>query len=131
MISVRHLAFVCAASWGLAVSAVVAQSSAVLTTDIPPQPLPQALAMFAKQTGLQLIYVSDIVRDQQSPGATAGAPAADALGQLLAGTGLRFEFLNARTVRLYVPNKTGPSEIINSINYYFGLPGLIRDWTAV
>jgi len=57
--------------------------------------------VFSRQTGLQLIYVSTIAETQQSKGARAGLTAAEALTQLLDGTGLQFEFLNARTVRIY------------------------------
>lgn len=61
----------------------------------------EALAIFSRQTGLQLIYVSDIVEARQSPGARAGSSASDTLLQLLAGMGLTFQFLNERTVRIF------------------------------
>ena len=43
-----------------------------LAADIPAQPLAQALAAFARQTGLQLVYVSGVVRDQRSHAVSAG-----------------------------------------------------------
>jgi hypothetical protein len=72
-----------------------------LKADIGPQPLTEALATFGRQTGLQLIYVSGIAEAQYSQGARAGLTASAALTQLLDGTGLTFEFLNARTVRVF------------------------------
>src|SRR6266446_3073493 len=78
-----------------------AETALMLSADIGPRPVAEALAAFSRQTGLQLIYVSTIADTQQSKGARAGLTAPEALTQLLEGTGLQFEFLNARTVRIY------------------------------
>jgi iron complex outermembrane recepter protein len=76
-----------------------------LAVDIPPQALDQALEAFAEQTGLQLFYVTEIVSSRKSPGAHSGLAPSQALAALLEGTGLRFEFLNDRAVRLFpAPN---------------------------
>ena len=99
MTSVRSLLAICATSGFLVFSR--AEASEELSHDIAAQPLAQALSEFATQTGLQLIYVSEIAATQASKGAPRGLPAADALQRLLAGTGLRFEFLNDRTVRIF------------------------------
>jgi iron complex outermembrane recepter protein len=72
----------------------------VLTAAIGAQPLAQALEAFARQTGLHLVYVSDLVRNQTSRDVPAGLSANEALARLLQGTGLRFEFLTARSVRI-------------------------------
>jgi outer membrane receptor protein involved in Fe transport len=61
----------------------------------------EALETFGRQTGLQLIYVSSIAETPKSKGAPAGLAAPAALTQLLEGTGLTFEFLNARTVKIF------------------------------
>ena len=71
--------------------------------DIAPQALPSALAAFAEQTGLQVLYVSTIVEGKNSKGAHREGPPADVLAQLLEGTGLRFTFLNERTVQILPP----------------------------
>src|SRR5580693_6640775 len=85
----------------LAQSAAPAPAApAALSADIPAQPLAAALASFAQQTGLQVVYVSGLIREQQSHAVAAGGSAQDALGRLLQGTGLRFEFLTARSVRI-------------------------------
>src|SRR5256886_4452323 len=42
-----------------------AQAPGVLTTTIPPQPLAEALAAYAHQTGLQLVYESELARSEE------------------------------------------------------------------
>jgi hypothetical protein len=71
-----------------------------LSADIPARPLAEALASFASQTGLQLVYVSDVVRNRKSHAAAAGLTAEEALAHLLEGTGLRFEYLTPYSVRI-------------------------------
>jgi outer membrane receptor protein involved in Fe transport len=71
-----------------------------LVAEIPAQPLSQALAAFANQTGLQLVYVSGIVRSQRSQSVPAGLGAREALARLLQGTGLRFEYLTPQSIRI-------------------------------
>jgi outer membrane receptor protein involved in Fe transport len=86
-----------------------ARAAAALTVAIPAQPLSAALSEFARQTGLQLLYVTQVAKAQTSNGAPAGLPAAETLTELLLGTGLNFEFLNDRTVRIFAPSTTGPT----------------------
>jgi iron complex outermembrane receptor protein len=80
-----------------------------LSTTIVPQPLATALADFAHQTGLQLVYVSQIVAGHTSKGAQAGLSPIAALTELLDGTGLTFQFLNERTVRIFEPVAVAPT----------------------
>lgn len=77
-----------------------AAESRTLSADIPAQPLARALEAFADQTGLQLVYVSGVVRNQTSNAVPAGLPPQEALTRLLKGTGLEFEQLTERTVRI-------------------------------
>jgi hypothetical protein len=86
-----------------------AESDPSLSTAIAPLPLAAALADFAHQTGLQLVYVSQIAAGRTSKGARAGLSATEALTQLLEGTGLHFEFLNARTVRIFESVAVAPT----------------------
>jgi iron complex outermembrane recepter protein len=72
-----------------------------LTADIAPEPLAQALAEFAGQTGLRLVYVSDVVRDRKSHAVSAGLSVDQALARLLQGTGLRFEYLTPNSVGIF------------------------------
>jgi iron complex outermembrane receptor protein len=97
-----------------------------LTADIPARPLAEALAAFARQTGLQLVYVSDVVRKRKSHATAAGLSADDALARLLQGTGLRFEYLTPRSIRIlalaaprqstYAPANTELAEVIVTAN---------------
>jgi iron complex outermembrane recepter protein len=84
-------------------SSARAQAPVALTTDIPSESLAEALAACARQSGLQIVYVSAIVHGLQSKGAPAGLAPDAALTRLLEGTGLRFEFLNARSARILAP----------------------------
>ena len=99
MSSVRNPLAICATLSFLAFAR--AEAFEKLSHDIAAQPLTQALSEFANQTGLQLIYVSEIAAKQASNGASRGLAAPDALRSLLAGTGLHFELLNERTVRIF------------------------------
>jgi iron complex outermembrane recepter protein len=92
----------------LGATASRAQSPPRLTATIQPQALSGALDAFAKQTGLQLLYVSEIARGKVSKGAPAGLELGVALTRLLEGTTLRFEFLNERSVRIFTA-KPAPS----------------------
>src|ERR1700757_2275171 len=101
--------------WGaLLAPAGGAAPEAKLSADIGPRPLPEALAAFGRQTGLQLIYVSSVAETQQSKGARAGLTAGAALTQLLDGTGLTFEFINARTVRIFPAATVVPTLMASS-----------------
>ena len=86
-----------------------AESEPSLSTEIAPQPLAAALAEFAHQTGLQLVYVSQIAAGRTSKGARAGLSPTAALTELLDGTGLTFQFLNERTVRIFEPVAVAPT----------------------
>ena len=81
-------------------SVAAAAEPATITAAIPPQSLAHALEAFARQTGLQIVYVSGVVRDQKSHAVSAGLGAQEALKQLLAGTGLAFEYLTPHSVRI-------------------------------
>jgi outer membrane receptor protein involved in Fe transport len=71
-----------------------------LAADIPARPLAEALATFARQTSLQLVYVSSVVRNRRSHPAAAGLSADEGLARLLQGTGLRFEYLTTHSIRI-------------------------------
>jgi hypothetical protein len=113
MTAVRILVATCATLGFLAFSR--AEAATALARDIAAQPLAAALSDFAAQTGLQIVYVSEIAATRTSGRAARGLPAAEALRRLLAGTGLDFEYLNERTVRILaasscaVPALAGPS----------------------
>jgi iron complex outermembrane receptor protein len=70
-----------------------------------PQSLGDALSEFAAQTGLQVVYVSEIAESLKANPVPAGLPPKETLERMLTGTGLRFEFLNDRTVRVFADSK--------------------------
>jgi len=105
------VAFLCAPA-----TQVLAGVPPALTAPIPAQPLSDALSELARQTGLQLFYESEVVGTVRSRAVPAGLSADRALKQLLKNSGLRFEFLNARTVvirkverTVTQPTETAPS----------------------
>src|SRR5450755_289672 len=97
-----HALPICASAGALIAPAtqVLASEFPALSADIPAQPLVQALEAFARQTGLQLLYVSDVLRDQSSRAVPAGLGANEALARMLESTGLKFEYLTPRSIRL-------------------------------
>jgi iron complex outermembrane recepter protein len=95
-------------------------AEAALTTDIPAQPLARALEAFAEQTGLHLVYLSRVVRDQRSHAVSAGLHPQEALSRLLQGTGLRFEVLTTHSVRILEiaplePSRSSPGESLAEV----------------
>jgi len=99
----RHVArlLVCSLFGGLfGASTQIARANTDLYAAIPALPLADALAELAHQTGLQFIYVSRIATNRTSHDARAGLTPSEALQSLLEGTGLGFQFLTRRTVRI-------------------------------
>jgi iron complex outermembrane recepter protein len=86
-----------------------------LTADIPAQPLAQALEAFARQTGLQLVYVSEVVHDQRSRAVSSGLSASNALGRLLEGSGLQFQYLTPRSVQILAAVVGPPKHAVTQI----------------
>ncbi len=71
-----------------------------LTDNISPQSLNKALNEFASQSGLQIVYKTDLVAGMESKGTRSPGTKGEALDQLLAGTGLEYRFINDRTVAI-------------------------------
>jgi iron complex outermembrane receptor protein len=67
---------------------------------ITAQPLDEALKEFSRQSGMQVIYFSSLTSSIQSPGVNGTYTVAAALQALLAGSGLSFRVINARTVEI-------------------------------
>ncbi|MBL8265607.1 TonB-dependent receptor plug domain-containing protein, partial [Steroidobacter sp.] len=91
------------AGLGTTSPAVLAQESStagVLKAEIAPQAVAEALTALARQSGLQIIYGTDIVQGLRSNGAPAGLSASETLERVLDGTGLTYEFLNDHTVTI-------------------------------
>jgi iron complex outermembrane receptor protein len=94
------------------VSAALAQPTTrpVLVSEIAAQPLTQALTAFANQTGLQLVYVSEEIGESTSNPIPAGTDLLKGLTRLLRGTGLRFRFLTANSIRVFRYEKPRPTD---------------------
>ncbi len=86
-----------------------------LSADIAALPLDEALAAFSRQTNLHVVYVSQIVRDRSSHAVAAGLPADKALARMLQGTGLRFEFLTAHSVRILAAPPDPPPPLTDMV----------------
>jgi iron complex outermembrane receptor protein len=73
-----------------------------LKLDIEPQPIRQALQAFGEQSGLQVLFRSEglAIDGLVSPLVSGELSAQQALDRLLSHTGLRYEFINPRTVRI-------------------------------
>ncbi len=72
--------------------------------NIEPQPLASALRRFAEQSGMQLAYRTADLRGLNSPGFRGQAASAQALGQLLSGTGVSFTMTAVNTVTIGRPD---------------------------
>lgn len=83
---------------GLCLSAGAVAQEPMEDSGIPPQPLNKALEQFADKSGLQIIYVAELAHGKNTNGAKPNLSATETLDQLLASTGLQYEFLNADTV---------------------------------
>ncbi len=77
-----------------------AQQHASIDYSIPAGPLAETLNRFADVSRLQLIYDASIARGLRSPGVNGRRSPHAALGEILAGTGVRYSFSGERTVVL-------------------------------
>ncbi len=76
-------------------------SKRLIALDISAQPLGDALAEFGKQADLTMVFYDQDLGKGLNAKALAGTfTAEDALGQLLSNTGLRYEYLDAKTVAI-------------------------------
>lgn len=81
----------------------LAQAEAV-TLDIAPQALNDAMLEFADKTGIQIFYDAERVQGLSSPGVTGSYSRAQAIEQLLAGTGLSYRFTSDDAITLERPS---------------------------
>ncbi|MBB3225884.1 iron complex outermembrane receptor protein [Luteibacter sp. Sphag1AF] len=78
----------------------LAMAASTTTAGIAAMPLTQALDRFAHDTGMQVIYASDVAESIRSQGSPGGVSAQVQLEQLLRGTGLTFQFVTPTTVSI-------------------------------
>ena len=75
-------------------------NAAVMSFDIPAQPLSAALTVFSTQSGLQIAADTAVVSGLTSPGVSGDKTPSDALSALLAGTGVTWRFVGSDAVVL-------------------------------
>jgi iron complex outermembrane receptor protein len=75
-------------------------SNALHAGPIAPQSLSAALDEFATRTKLQVVYRSNVAASVKTKGTAANLSPEETLEQLLQGTGLRYEFINERTIAI-------------------------------
>ena len=75
-----------------------AQAGRTATFDIPSQPLAQALTAFGRQSGMQIAVDTAAVAGKTSGSVSGTMTAEQALRQLLAGSGLTYQFTSANAV---------------------------------
>ncbi|WP_286829906.1 MULTISPECIES: TonB-dependent receptor [Kordiimonas] len=66
--------------------------------NIPSGPMASALAEFARQSDIRLVYVSSLTRDLRAPTVSGHQNPAEALAKLLKGSGLAFDAVDDSTV---------------------------------
>jgi iron complex outermembrane receptor protein len=81
-------------------AAVAPAAATPRALNIPPQALDTALTALADQAGLKLLFASQDVAGLRTSGLVGSFAPAEALGRLLAGTGLTYRFTDATTVTL-------------------------------
>ena len=86
------------AGGAIAHQSIAASDAKRVTLHIPPQPVGDALSEFGRQTGLTVMIQSVVGRGVLSPKLDGDYIPVEALEQLLAGTGLRYEYLDDKTV---------------------------------
>lgn len=70
---------------------------------VPPGPLESGLLSLGRQANLRLLYPSALTAGRRTPGVNGQLAPDQAVARLLEGTGLRYSFTGANTVRIYDP----------------------------
>lgn len=93
-----------------AVAAIPAQVSAQQTQkvaiNLPAGNMATALNRLASQSGLQMVYDASVARGLKSASVSGTMTPAEALERLLSGTGIRYQFIGEKTVRMEMANRS-------------------------
>ncbi|THF65411.1 TonB-dependent siderophore receptor [Pseudothauera nasutitermitis] len=95
--AVRRLAALTTLAAALLSSGIALAQGAALDLDLPAQPLDKALNALARQSGAQIVFVTDIANTQHAPALRGQLTVEQALRQLLAGSGLAVQPSGANT----------------------------------
>lgn len=93
----RYVGVALACMLGIGSSVTVAQTavpSASHELSIASQPLSSALRALAEQTGIQVVFFTEVTEGRQAPALTGRYSLQDAIGRLLEGSGLDYRFLD-------------------------------------
>lgn len=77
-----------------------AQAAEPVAIDIPAQPLAAAMAKLAEQSGIKLLYSAELLAGKTAPRIAGKLTPQQALDQLLAGSGLRYQFVAADAAKI-------------------------------
>jgi len=92
---------------GAVAQAQTATQGSTMSFNIPAQPLTAALTAFARQTGLKIAYPAALTAGKSAPALRGSYSNAEALGHLLAGSGLSYRFTGASAVTIVDPRAAG------------------------
>jgi outer-membrane receptor for ferric coprogen and ferric-rhodotorulic acid len=85
------------------------ETAAKISFRIPSQPLEGALREFAQQSGVQIIFFSEIAQGLQAPAITGEYTVAAALDALLAASKLTYRVINPKTIEILTRTPKGSS----------------------
>src|SRR5580692_5494374 len=92
--------------WATASATAQAPSAGqVRNLSIPAEPLANALNDLAQQSGLQVMFASELVARLRSSEVKGLLTPEEALQRLLSNTGLHFEFVNPHTITIVGPSQ--------------------------
>ena len=103
-----------------ATTQAAAVSTRQVTVSVPAQDLDQALTQFADQADLHLLFTSAEVAGLHSPALQGQMSVEQALQTLLAGSGLNWQFSDARTVILRKPQAPAQSLQLKALEVSVG-----------
>jgi len=98
------LGLVCAVVWG----GVRGAAPAVYVLHIESQPLDGALQDFARQTGMQILFFSDVTDGLRSMGLEGKYTMKTAMTLLLSGSNLTYRLINSKTIEI-TASPAGPA----------------------
>ncbi len=91
-----------------------AQAEREVTFDIRAQPVQSALARFAEQTGMQILYPYDRVAGLRTAGVQGKMAPRAALDRLLAGTGLQINRAGGGVIALSLPKAVAAAKLVRT-----------------
>ncbi|HBT67012.1 MAG TPA: TonB-dependent receptor, partial [Agrobacterium sp.] len=81
-------------------ASALAQQTQRIAINLPAGNMASALNRLASQSGLQMVYDASVARGLKSAPVSGTMTPAEALERLLSGTGIRYQFIGEKTVRM-------------------------------